>query len=206
VAAPVHQRRIQALYPDRLRPVAHGKPDNAGPDWYGPAKVIETVPTPISGDPELERISTSHIERANLSFRTQLRCFTRFALGFSKKLDNLKAAVTFYVAYYNLCRVHRTLRVTPAMEAGVTLTFGASKRFYKQDWRLEMSEQRDNEECSIEIPSGPTPRCGKHKVELLPLSTVEVGYLYPNPHDQEVKAWECPLSKKRLMALGPIKG
>ncbi len=98
----------------------YGKPDNAGPDWYGPGKVIETVPTPISGDPELTRISTSHIERTNLSFRTQLRRFTRLALGFSKSLDNLKAAVAVYVAYYNLCRVHRTLRVTPAMEAGLT--------------------------------------------------------------------------------------
>ncbi len=98
----------------------YGRPDNAGPDWYGPGKVIETVPTPISGEPDLERISTSHIERANLSFRTQLRRFTRLALGFSKSLDNLKAAVTLYVAYYNLCRVHRTLRVTPAMEAALT--------------------------------------------------------------------------------------
>lgn len=68
----------------------------------------------------MDRVSTSHIERANLSFRTQLRRFTRLALGFSKSLDNLKAAVTLYVAYYNLCRVHRTLCVTPAMEAGLT--------------------------------------------------------------------------------------
>jgi len=98
----------------------YGKPDNAGPDWYGPGKVIETVPTPISGDPEIDLISTSHIERANLSFRTQLRRFARLALGFSKSLDNLKAAVAVYVAFYNLCRVHTTLRVTPAMEAGLT--------------------------------------------------------------------------------------
>jgi hypothetical protein len=55
----------------------YGKPDNAGPDWYGPGKVIETIPSPISGNPELDKISTSHIERANLSFRTQLRRFTR---------------------------------------------------------------------------------------------------------------------------------
>ena len=98
----------------------YGKPDNAGPDWYGPGKVIETIPTPISGNPELDKISTSHIERANLSFRTQLRRFTRLALGFSKSLDSLKAAVAVYVAWYNMCRVHLTLRVTPAMQAGIS--------------------------------------------------------------------------------------
>lgn len=98
----------------------YGKPDNAGPDWYGPPKVIETVPTPVSGNPDLAYISTSHVERANLSFRTQLRRFTRLALGFSKKLENLKAAVSVYTAFYNFCRVHRTLRVTPAMESGLT--------------------------------------------------------------------------------------
>ena len=98
----------------------YGKPDNAGPDWYGPPRVIATVPTPVSGHPDEARISTSHVERANLSLRTQLRRFTRLALGFSKSLDNLRAAVAVYVAYYNFCRVHRTLRVTPAMEAGLT--------------------------------------------------------------------------------------
>jgi transposase-like protein/IS1 family transposase len=98
----------------------YGKPDNAGPDWYGPPKVIEAVPTPVTGNPKFERISTSHVKRVNLSVRTQLRRLTRLALGFSKSLDNLKAAVAVYVAYYNLCRLHRTLRVTPAMEAGLT--------------------------------------------------------------------------------------
>jgi IS1 family transposase/transposase-like protein len=98
----------------------YGKPDNAGPDWYGPAKVIETVPTPVSGNPDEAHISTSHVERANLSFRTQLRRFTRLTLGFSKSLENLKAAVAVYVCFYNFCRLHRTLRVTPAMQAGLT--------------------------------------------------------------------------------------
>jgi IS1 family transposase/transposase-like protein len=97
----------------------YGKPDNSGPDWYGPPKVIETIPTPISGQPDLAHVSTSHVERTNLSLRTQLRRFTRLALGFSKKLENLKAAVALYVGFYNFSRVHRTLRVTPAMEAGI---------------------------------------------------------------------------------------
>jgi hypothetical protein len=97
----------------------YGKPDNAGPDWYGPGKVIETVPTPVTGEPDLDQISTSYIERGNLTVRTHLRRFTRLALGFSKKLENLKATVALYVAWYNFCRVHMTLRVTPAMEAGL---------------------------------------------------------------------------------------
>lgn len=98
----------------------YGKPDKAGPDWYGPPKIIEAVPTRVSRSPNLAHISTSHVERANLSFRTQLRRFTRLGLGFSKKLENLKAAVTLYAALYNFCRVRRALRVTPTMEAGLT--------------------------------------------------------------------------------------
>lgn len=98
----------------------YGKPDNAGPDWYGPAKVIETVPTPVSGNPDEAHICTSHVERSNLNFRMHLRRFTRLVNAFSKKLDNLKAAVAVYVAWYNFCRMHQTLRVTPAMEAGLT--------------------------------------------------------------------------------------
>jgi transposase-like protein/IS1 family transposase len=98
----------------------YGKPDNAGPDWYGPAKVIETVPTPVSGNPELDKICTSHVERLNLSVRTNLRRFTRLSLGFSKKLANLRATVALFVCWYNFCRTHITLRVTPAMESGLT--------------------------------------------------------------------------------------
>jgi hypothetical protein len=97
----------------------YGKPDNAGPDWYGPPKVINTVPTPVSGDPDEAHISTSHVERSNLNFRMHLRRFTRLVNAFSKKLGNLKAAVALYVAWYDFCRVHQTLRVTPAMEAGI---------------------------------------------------------------------------------------
>ncbi|HEU0047072.1 MAG TPA: IS1 family transposase, partial [Nitrososphaera sp.] len=63
---------------------------------------------------------TSHVERSNLSMRTFLRRMTRLCLGFSKKLENLKAAVALYFAWYTFVRVHRALRVTPAMEAGLT--------------------------------------------------------------------------------------
>jgi IS1 family transposase len=92
----------------------------AGPEWYGGGTVIAAVPRVRSGNPDFSRISTSHIERANLSVRMHLRRFTRKTNAASKTLDNLKAAVTLYIAFYNFCRVHQTLRVTPAMQAGLT--------------------------------------------------------------------------------------
>jgi transposase-like protein/IS1 family transposase len=98
----------------------YGTSDNAGPDWYKPSQVTSIIPIPISGDPDPRYISTSHVERANLSIRTHLRRFTRLTLGFSKSLEHLKAAVDLYMAFFNLCRVHQTLRVTPAMQAGIT--------------------------------------------------------------------------------------
>lgn len=85
-----------------------------------PSKVVDAVPIPVSGDPKIEHISTSHVERANLSVRMHLRRFTRLTNGFSKKLANLKAAVALFMVWYNFCRVHQTLRVTPAMQAGLT--------------------------------------------------------------------------------------
>jgi len=98
----------------------YGTNDGEGPEWYEPSKVTATIPVVVSGDPDESRISTSHVERANLSVRTHLRRFTRLSLGFSKTIDHLKAAVNLYMTYFNFCRVHQTLRVTPAMEAGIT--------------------------------------------------------------------------------------
>lgn len=99
----------------------YAPPRTDGPDWFRPsARVTAAIPTPITGNPKMERISTSHIERANLTVRMHLRRFTRLTNGFSKKLENLKAAVAVFVTWYNFCRVHQTLRVTPAMEAGLT--------------------------------------------------------------------------------------
>ena len=94
--------------------------DNGAPSWYGPAHVLSAVPTPIVGDPDRRHISTSFIERQNLTMRMQIRRFTRLTNAFSKKLANLKAHVAMHFAWYNFARVHSTLRVTPAMEAGLT--------------------------------------------------------------------------------------
>jgi hypothetical protein len=74
--------------------------------------------TDVVGSPS--RISTSYVERQNLTLRMQQRRFTRLTNAFSKKLENHVAAVALYVAHYNFCRVHETLRITPAMQLGVT--------------------------------------------------------------------------------------
>jgi hypothetical protein len=74
-------------------------------------------------DIDLKSICTSHVERNNLTIRHFIKRFTRFTrltLCFSKKLENLAAAVALHVAYYNFCRVHGTTRITPAMAAGIT--------------------------------------------------------------------------------------
>ncbi len=86
---------------------------------YSPSEIVEAIPMPIMGDPKPERISTSYIERQNLTMRMQMRRFTRLTNAFSKKLANLKAAVALHFAHYNFMRVHRSLRVTPAMQAGI---------------------------------------------------------------------------------------
>ena len=71
------------------------------------------------GDPDPRHMSTSFVERQNLTMRMAIRRMTRLTNAFSKKLDNLKAACALHFAYYNFCRIHQTLRVTPAMEAGL---------------------------------------------------------------------------------------
>ncbi len=86
---------------------------------YSPGEVIETIPVPIQGDPSPDHISTSYVGRQNLTMRMCMRRLTRLTNGFSKKWDDLKAALALNFAYYNFCRVHQTLRVTPAMEAGI---------------------------------------------------------------------------------------
>ena len=87
---------------------------------YSPAEVVSTEVVPVIGRPDPEKICTSHVERQNLTMRMQIRRFTRLTNAFSKKWDNHYAALALYFAYYNFCRVHMTLRVTPAMEAGIT--------------------------------------------------------------------------------------
>lgn len=86
---------------------------------YAPARIVRALAIPVTGKPKFGGISTSHIERQNLTIRMQLRRFTRLTNAFSKKLANLRAAIALHFAFYNFCRVHQTLRVTPAMAAGI---------------------------------------------------------------------------------------
>jgi IS1 family transposase len=87
---------------------------------YSPAECTGAVKTPIEGKPDEKHISTSYVERSNLTVRMQNRRFTRLTNGFSKKLENQAYSVALFVMFYNFCRIHKTLRVTPAMEAGVS--------------------------------------------------------------------------------------
>jgi IS1 family transposase len=87
---------------------------------YSPGHVSGVERTVIRGRPKRENISTSYVERFNLSSRMQMRRCTRLTNGFSKKLENHRAAISLWIAFYNLCRVHETLRCTPAMALGVT--------------------------------------------------------------------------------------
>ena len=87
---------------------------------YSPPRISGVVSKIRDGRPDPDHISTSFVERQNLTMRMAIRRMTRLTNAYSKKLANLKAAVALHFAYYNFCRVHSSLRVTPAMEAGIT--------------------------------------------------------------------------------------
>lgn len=86
---------------------------------YSPATCIGSDMKTVTGEPDHQHVSTSYVERQNLSMRMGIRRFTRLTNGFSKKIENHSAAVALWFTYYNFCRVHSSLRVTPAMQAGI---------------------------------------------------------------------------------------
>jgi IS1 family transposase len=90
-----------------------------GNERYSPSPIVETISKVRAGNPDPRHVCTSHIERQNLTMRMQMRRFTRLTNAFSKKLTNLKAACSLHFAHYNFCRVHSSLRTTPAMAAGI---------------------------------------------------------------------------------------
>jgi hypothetical protein len=87
---------------------------------YSPAECIGSKKSRVAGHPERKHISTSYVEGSNLSMRMRMRRFTRLTNAFSKKLENHLHALALYFTFYNFVRIHKTLRVTPAMAASVT--------------------------------------------------------------------------------------
>lgn len=87
---------------------------------YSPSECTGTIKTPVAGSPDPKHISTSYVERQNLNIRMGMRRFTRLTNAFSKKIDNHLHALSLYFVFYNFVRLHKTLRMSPAMAAGVS--------------------------------------------------------------------------------------
>jgi IS1 family transposase len=99
----------------------YGEAPSKGPERkYSPSVCLGTRVSKVSGDPDMGNVSTSYVERQNLTMRMSMRRFTRLTNAFSKKLENLGHAVALHFMYYNFGRIHQTLRVTPAMAAGIS--------------------------------------------------------------------------------------
>jgi IS1 family transposase len=100
---------------------SYGSSGEAGtPEGYHPPRVVGIFHQIMFGDPDPQKISTSYVERQNLTMRMAMRRFTRLTNAFSRKLIYLKAALSLHFAWYNFVRIHQSLRVTPAMEARLT--------------------------------------------------------------------------------------
>ena len=98
----------------------YGAPSDAEQRRYSPAKCIGTDIKVVIGNPDPDHVNTSFVERQNLTMRMSMRRFTRLAKGFTKKFENHACAVAIHFLYYNFARIHKTLRITPAMAAEIS--------------------------------------------------------------------------------------
>jgi hypothetical protein len=113
---------------------------------YSPAAIQGTKTYCCTGDPDPRHISTSYVERQNLTMRMSMRRFTRLSNGFSKKAVNHAYSVAIHFMHYNFVRIHQSLRITPAMAAGVTTTLWSLTDTVRviEDWEARRSEKLDN--------------------------------------------------------------
>jgi hypothetical protein len=102
-----------------LEKIYAAPPQKGATTRYSPAQFYGTRTHKVMGSPDAQHISTSYAERMNLQIRMGMRRFTRLTNAHSKKVENHKHALALYFMYYNFCRIHQTLRVTPAMAAGI---------------------------------------------------------------------------------------
>ena len=128
--------------------------ERAGEARYSPAVCIGTRTNTISGDPDPRHVSTSYVERQNLTMQMSMRRFTRLTNAFSKKVEYLEYAVAIHYLYYNFVRLHQTLRVTPAMEAGLS----------DHVWEIEELVALLEKEEQMAIDAGAMKR-GKYRIK-----------------------------------------
>ena len=114
----------------------YGSAPESAKGRYSPAECTGTRKNKIEGNPDIAKVSTSYVERQNLTMRMSMRRFTRLTNGFSKKIDNHIHMLSLYFVHYNFCRIHKTLKVTPAMEAGLT------KVLYDAEWIVGLMDAR----------------------------------------------------------------
>ncbi len=121
----------------------YGSPDGDG--RYSPAKCIGCDQHAITGKPDPKHVSTAYAERQNLSMRMNMRRFTRLTNAFSKKVENHAHAISIYFMHYNFVRIHQTLRVTPAMAAGVTDKLWSLEDMVRVVDEWEIAQRRSDE-------------------------------------------------------------